>query len=338
LDSVTIDGHTPLYVAADSGNVQTLKLLITHKADLNQGSNNNQTPAYTAAAKGELEILKILIDANADINLPTRNGQTPAYAAVSNQELKSLELLIENKADLNLTTKLGWTISHVAASLGDANALQLLITHNVDINQRVAGETPLDVAVRKKKGLCVRLLHEVKKKARSVETTNQRPTIPLRIPPPSPTKKPPTVPLTPTSASFSGRQRSQTVGSGERPNLPSRLPPKSPRSPKLNVSLPDVNENSTIMEIKKAPPSRRPPPSPVHKSSTESGKTSTPAFLQRNRAQSDGDLMKPRAPPPSRAPPASPRKASIESDSSGIASPHQASLSPNLLSIDETLF
>jgi len=66
-------GQTPLTAAAQFGQVDVARLLISKGADpnLRDGGGVGQTPLATAAMAGQLEMCRVLLDAGADPNLPT---------------------------------------------------------------------------------------------------------------------------------------------------------------------------------------------------------------------------------------------------------------------------
>jgi len=58
-------GQTALMVAAENGNVDTIKLLLDHNADVNAIRNNGKTALVIAAGKSSVEIVKLLLDKKA---------------------------------------------------------------------------------------------------------------------------------------------------------------------------------------------------------------------------------------------------------------------------------
>ena len=78
-----------LYLAADRGYLDTVKYLITNRANhliTNRANPNIQNnlgwaPLHLAAVEGHLPIVQILIAKGADINIRNNNGQTPLFVA-----------------------------------------------------------------------------------------------------------------------------------------------------------------------------------------------------------------------------------------------------------------
>jgi hypothetical protein len=67
------EGQTPLTVAAQSGRVELVRLLLANGADpnLRDGGGQWETPLSTAAMHGQLEVCRLLLDAGADPNIRT---------------------------------------------------------------------------------------------------------------------------------------------------------------------------------------------------------------------------------------------------------------------------
>ncbi len=64
---------------------------------------------YIAAQKGHFEIVKLLVEKNADVNAPTLKGATPLYVAAQKGHMKIVEYLLDNAADINARFQNGYT-------------------------------------------------------------------------------------------------------------------------------------------------------------------------------------------------------------------------------------
>jgi hypothetical protein len=170
-------------LAARSGYVDAVKLLVAAGADVNQNSVGDKTsPMLIAAINGHFDLAKWLLDQGANPNAAAANGVTPLYAALNvtwapralypqprafNQQqityLDFMKALLDKGADPNrrLTKKVwyseynfdlagvdevGATPFWRAAFAGDVPAMQLLFDHGADANistMRPAGRRPL---------------------------------------------------------------------------------------------------------------------------------------------------------------------------------------------------
>lgn len=68
------DGNSLLMIAAYSGNLEALSVLIKHHADVNKLNNRQQSPLAGAIFKKEDEIIDRLLSAGADPQLGTPNA------------------------------------------------------------------------------------------------------------------------------------------------------------------------------------------------------------------------------------------------------------------------
>ena len=179
----TQGGHSALILAARSGYVDAVKILVAAGADVNQISVGDKTsPMLIAAINGHFDLAKWLLDQGANPNAASENGVTPLYAALNvtwapralypqprafNQQqityLDFMKALLDKGADPNtrLTKKVwyseynfdlagvdevGATPFWRAAFAGDVPAMQLLFDHGADPNiytMRPAGRRPL---------------------------------------------------------------------------------------------------------------------------------------------------------------------------------------------------
>ena len=167
-----INGKTfcpPLSWAAIYNQPDMALLLIKKGADVNAKDSyqNGATPLYLAAENGHFQIVKILIENGAEINTQTNNGVTPLYQAAKNGFGEIVQLLIENGADINMKNKNDETALHAATQTGSKEIAELLINNGANINDKISWQrrksiqgsqgrwtienlslTPLDIAAR----------------------------------------------------------------------------------------------------------------------------------------------------------------------------------------------
>ena len=62
---ILLNGHGPLHVAAETENVEAVKLLLQHKADVTAVDKCGQTPLFRAFSPA---VAELLLDAGADVN------------------------------------------------------------------------------------------------------------------------------------------------------------------------------------------------------------------------------------------------------------------------------
>lgn len=84
-----LNGTNALEVAASSGNLEIVQILLKAKAQVNVTDAIGWTPLMIAARNGYPEIVKVLLKAGANPNLKNNDGKT-AYDLTGNEEIKRL--------------------------------------------------------------------------------------------------------------------------------------------------------------------------------------------------------------------------------------------------------
>ncbi len=142
---------TPLYIAAQNGHFKVVKLLLEAKADPNQARNDGVTPLYIAAQQGDFEVVKLLLDAKADPNQAENGDMTPLYAAAQEGHFEVVKLLLDAKADPNQAEKNGATPLYIATQNGHFEVVKLLLDAKADPNISIIGSTTVLLNYAKKK-------------------------------------------------------------------------------------------------------------------------------------------------------------------------------------------
>jgi ankyrin repeat protein len=125
LNTVNVDGYSPLILACYRGNNEVAKLLIETGCDIN-GSSKMGTPLMAAIVKGNTEIAKFLIEKKADINKIDDNGTTALIYAVQFNNTTILNLLLEKKVDKKHKDKDGKTAFEHAVFSRNEEIINLL--------------------------------------------------------------------------------------------------------------------------------------------------------------------------------------------------------------------
>lgn len=122
----TMTGSTPFVLAARTGDVALMRLLLELKADPNLTNADHTTPLLAAAGVGALgdgdeaaatedeaiEAVRLLLELGADINAVDDNGETAMHGAAYQSLPKLVQLLSNRQADIavwNQKNKCGWT-------------------------------------------------------------------------------------------------------------------------------------------------------------------------------------------------------------------------------------
>lgn len=135
IDSIIKDGHTPLTLVVDAGNVKAVDLLIAAGANVNRESffNGNTAVIFAASHYSEesgcyQQIAERLISAGADVNKTNHDNETALACAALYRNAEMVDILIKSKADLFVKDRYGKTASMIATGYGkDHKTAQLLI-------------------------------------------------------------------------------------------------------------------------------------------------------------------------------------------------------------------
>src|SRR5690348_7371337 len=120
------------------------------------------TPLLRAAKAGDVEAMKVLIAHGANVDLPTATGITPLMAAAGNgsvsldtrgrykteaQAIEAVEVLVKAGANINARDRGGQTALHGAAGWGWNDLVKTLAANNVELFAKDAqGRTAADIA------------------------------------------------------------------------------------------------------------------------------------------------------------------------------------------------
>ena len=146
------DGHSPLSLAAQEGNVALVEFLLHYKADV-----NNAVPLFFACWQRHTDVIKLLLqNEELDVNLANiSSGGTPLSIVCSGEDpekdLQIIKLLlsIEKPANANKHTLCGTSPLCIACKSATLDIVQTLITQgkaNINGVQQTDGASPLAVA------------------------------------------------------------------------------------------------------------------------------------------------------------------------------------------------
>lgn len=91
LNNVDEDGLNILHWAADRGDENILKILLSYGANVNVTDSDNQTPLHYAASCGHIECVRILIENGADTEVNDNDGND-ALAVANDEAVENLIL------------------------------------------------------------------------------------------------------------------------------------------------------------------------------------------------------------------------------------------------------
>ena len=109
------DRPADLGLAAETGDVATVRRLLRAGAKVDARNAEGRTALQAAAFGGQVETLRLLLEKGADLNAKDRSNQTAVMLAVSMGRLESARLLLEKGADANSRDASGETLHDDAA-------------------------------------------------------------------------------------------------------------------------------------------------------------------------------------------------------------------------------
>lgn len=160
-------GCTPLSDAVSHNNngshLSLIVKLLEKNADPNSKDSWEKTPLHIAAERGDAQTIEILVSYKVDVNVKGVRGMkgikdfTPLHLAASENEGQShfgaIEMLLKNNADPNKKDRRGQTVLHIAAEQGNAQIIEILVSYKADVNVADDNDcTPLHLAASKNIG------------------------------------------------------------------------------------------------------------------------------------------------------------------------------------------
>ncbi|CAC5415938.1 unnamed protein product [Mytilus coruscus] len=138
------DGISPMYVSAQEGNTNIIKLLLENKGDIDRRRDNGATPLSIACQQNRIETVKVLLKNKADINICMDNEASPFLTACQNNYMEIVKILLDNKADVNKCMDNGESALCMACLTNHVDIVKVLLENGADVNKCTDnGQSPL---------------------------------------------------------------------------------------------------------------------------------------------------------------------------------------------------
>ncbi|MCL7043873.1 hypothetical protein MKW94_023091, partial [Papaver nudicaule] len=141
-------GHTPLYLAAKKGHLDTVRYLLEMGANADASNDTKYTPLHCAAKTGDTKIITLLLSRGARVDVASTNGtalQTAACIGLPD----AIKVLLDHGANPNVVTPHGMLRPLMSVILAKSwECVELLLQAGADSNAVSCGNTPLTFAAR----------------------------------------------------------------------------------------------------------------------------------------------------------------------------------------------
>jgi ankyrin repeat protein len=129
------EGGTAIGKVAATGKVSLPESLVEAGGDINTANATGQTPLHLAAASGNVETVRMLLDEGAELDLPdTVEGFSALHVATMHGHADVVDLLVRYGADPEARTRRQQTPLHLAALHGHAGVTARLLKYHVRLD------------------------------------------------------------------------------------------------------------------------------------------------------------------------------------------------------------
>jgi ankyrin repeat protein len=131
---------SPLQLAAQHGDQDSLQVLLDYGADVNFIGLDGNTPIHSAARAGQSENLKLLLKQGANINTTNITKKSALMSAVEHgwqdRNSSAIQVLVDNGADIDMTDCDGNTALMHAAISSSLEGFKMLVQRGANIRTR----------------------------------------------------------------------------------------------------------------------------------------------------------------------------------------------------------
>ena len=158
VDLKNSQGRTALHLAAGKNHIETVEVLLNHRASVKAKDAQKNTPLHSVFVndvKDNSKIVDLLLSKGTNVNAKNKKGDTPLHLLLKTtnsipEKRSTLEKLLNKGAQINARNKFGETPLHKAVETGSSEIVIFLIKNGADLfiksNQ---GSTPLTLACYK---------------------------------------------------------------------------------------------------------------------------------------------------------------------------------------------
>ncbi|OXU20608.1 hypothetical protein TSAR_011559 [Trichomalopsis sarcophagae] len=146
--SSTLDNRaTLIHIAAKSGKLHRVKLLLENGADLNAKDSWKRSVLHYTVDSDKAAVADYLITAGADINARDKNSISVLHHAVMKGAQNAIRVLLQRGVEIDAVDTRGWNALHLAIMTRNISIIEMLLKHGSSVNIRdVLTWTPLHFA------------------------------------------------------------------------------------------------------------------------------------------------------------------------------------------------
>ena len=157
-------GNSILIIACKKSNIDAVKLLVNHGADLNYRCNFGLNPLATAVIKKDLEIVRFLLSKGSDINTTCFKNETPMIRASRAKSERILKTLIKYKPDYLVRSSFNSkTALEEAIDGGNKNIIKILAKYQ----SRCKKIVQMEIDFKAEKQAMLKIKKKIKKNRRN---------------------------------------------------------------------------------------------------------------------------------------------------------------------------
>ena len=156
-----MDPKNDLHDAAATGDLKTVKRLLSTGIDIDSQKETTGTALCAAARCGRVDVLQLLLDSGANVNIAVAGiyDGNALRAAALNRDHICVKMLLDHGADVNAQDDYLGNALHAAAFSGSDICVKMLLDHGADINaQSHRYGNALQAAARSGNELSVKIL------------------------------------------------------------------------------------------------------------------------------------------------------------------------------------
>ena len=144
------NGWCALHYASFYGDIESVKILLEFKANIDNFSNNRKIPLHFACCNNHFKIVQFLCENGSDVNFKDENGCSPLHLSAKNGNTKCVEILLKFNANLYDCDFRGWNVLHYCAFHGHKKTVKFIVKYDADYDvlknmKNSNGKIPIEI-------------------------------------------------------------------------------------------------------------------------------------------------------------------------------------------------